>query len=184
MGSGKSNSLIIKAFNFRERKIPHLILKPFTDFREQANVIRSRIGIETKCEWIYEQTDVYGYLKERFEQLGFVPEWILVDEAQFLTPTQVDGLAHIVDELGSNVMCYGLRTDFQSHLFPGSKRLFELADTIEELKSTCGCGRKTIINARFAPDGVHFMSEGEQIGIGGDEVYTSVCRSCWHKLLI
>ena len=108
-------------------------------------------------------------------------EWILVDESQFLTEEQVDQLAEIVDEMNIEVMCFGLRTDFQSHLFQGSKRLMELADEIEEIKSRCSCGRKTSINARFDKDG-NIVFQGEQIMIGGNEKYKPLCRKCWMEL--
>ena len=110
--------------------------------------------------------------------MGAMVEWFLVDEAQFLTEQQVDQLARVVDEFGSNVVCYGLRTDFKSRLFEGSRRLFEIADTIDEIKSTCTCGRNTIINARIDANG-DFVEEGAQVEIGGDDRYIAVCRKCW-----
>lgn len=109
-----------------------------------------------------------------------VIDWFLVDEAQFLTAAQVDQLARVVDDFGSNVICYGLRTDFRSCLFEGSRRLFEIADTIDEIKSTCTCGRKTIINARMDSNG-DFVEEGQQVEIGGDDRYMAVCRKCWRN---
>jgi thymidine kinase len=108
------------------------------------------------------------------------PEWILIDEAQFLSARQVDELAAVVDDFGANVVCYGLRTDFQSHLFEGSRRLFEIADTIDEVKSTCTCGRKTIVNARMDSNG-DIITEGAQVEIGGNERYMAVCRKCWRN---
>ena len=108
------------------------------------------------------------------------PEWILVDEAQFLTPEQVDQLAQVVDEYGINVICYGLRTDFRTHLFEGSRRLLEIADTIDEIKSTCTCGRKTIENARVNSLG-EIITEGAVVEIGGNDRYIAVCRRCWRN---
>ena len=108
------------------------------------------------------------------------PEWILVDEAQFLTPEQVDQLAQVVDEYGINVICYGLRTDFRTHLFEGSRRLLEIADTIDEIKSTCTCGRKTIVNARVNSLG-EIITEGAVVEIGGNDRYIAVCRRCWRN---
>ena len=106
-------------------------------------------------------------------------KWVIIDECQFLTEEQVDQLSDVVDFLDVNVMCFGLRTDFQSHLFPSSKRLFELADDIEEIKSTCECGeRKTSINARFDEDG-EIVTEGSQVEIGGNDKYKAICRKCW-----
>lgn len=109
-----------------------------------------------------------------------VIDWFLIDEAQFLSAEQVDQLARIVDDYGSNVLCYGLRTDFQTKLFEGSRRLFEIADTIDEIKSTCTCGRKTIVNARIDASG-DFVVEGDQLEIGGDDRYIAVCRKCWRN---
>ncbi len=111
-----------------------------------------------------------------FEQNMTVIDWFLVDEAQFLTAGQIDQLARIVDDFGSNVICFGLRTDFQSRLFEGSRRLFEIADTIDEIKSTCTCGRKTIVNARIDASG-DIVTEGAQVEIGGDERDTLPCAA-------
>ena len=104
----------------------------------------------------------------------------LIDEAQFLSAEQVDQLAAVVDEYGINVVCYGLRTDFRTHLFEGSKRLLEIADTIDEIKSTCTCGRKTIVNARVNSLG-EIITEGEVVEIGGNDRYIAVCRKCWRN---
>ncbi len=121
-----------------------------------------------------------AYIGEMVEKKGSHPDWILVDEAQFLAPEQVDQLACVVDTYGINVICYGLRTDFQTRLFEGSRRLFEIADTIDEIKSTCNCGRKTIVNARIDSRG-EIITEGDQVEIGGNDRYISVCRNCWRN---
>lgn len=180
MGSAKTAMLLTTAYNFEERGMAYMCLKPVVDTREKKNVIRSRIGIERECKWIYPETDLYEMVKDMFEQTLDVPDWILVDEAQFLTAEQVDQLAQVVDDYGCNVMCYGLRTDFKTHLFEGSRRLFEIADSIEEVKSTCHCGRKTIVNARIDGNG-EIITEGEQVEIGGNDRYISVCRNCWRN---
>lgn len=180
MGSAKTAMLLTQAYNFEERGLSYICMKPIIDIREKKNVIRSRIGIERECTWIYGDTNLYLKVKELFEETLDVPAWILVDEAQFLTAEQVEQLAHSVDDFGCNVVCYGLRTDFRSHLFEGSKRLFELADTIDEIKSTCTCGRKTIMNARIDSEG-NVITEGEQVEIGGNERYMAVCRKCWRN---
>jgi thymidine kinase len=109
-----------------------------------------------------------------------IPKWILCDESQFFTEEHINQLAKIVDILDINVMCYGLRNDFTGHLFEGSKRLFELADNIEEIKLSCKCGKKAIINARIDEYG-SILREGEQILIGGNESYKSMCRQCFFK---
>ncbi|MGM9850906.1 MAG: thymidine kinase [Muribaculaceae bacterium] len=180
MGSAKTALLLTTAYNFEERGMDYMCLKPVIDTRDAKNVIHSRIGIERECRWIYPDTNLYTLACELYEQQGRVVEWYLIDEAQFLSEAQVDQLSRVVDDFGSNVVCYGLRTDFQSHLFEGSRRLFEIADTIDEIKSTCNCGRKTIINARIDANG-DFVSEGAQVEIGGDDRYVAVCRKCWRN---
>lgn len=178
MGSAKTAMLLTTAYNLEERGLRYLCMKPEVDTRDKENVIRSRIGIERRCEWIRHDTDLYEYLSKRFRHDGEIMDWILIDESQFLQPEQVDQLSRIVDDFGSNVVCYGLRTDFKSRLFEGSRRLFEIADTIDEVKSTCTCGHKTIVNARFDENG-DFVEEGAQVEIGGNERYMAVCRKCW-----
>ncbi len=178
MGSAKTALLLTTAYNFEERGLRYLCMKPAVDTREGDSVIRSRIGIERACRWIYPDTDIYEFACDYFRQTGSVVEWFLVDEAQFLTEVQVDQLSRIVDDFGCNVVCYGLRTDFRTRLFEGSRRLFEIADTIDEIKSTCTCGHKTIVNARIDANG-DILSEGEQVEIGGDGRYIAVCRKCW-----
>lgn len=180
MGSAKTALLLTTAYNFEERGMTYSCMKPIVDTREKENVIRSRIGIERRCTWIYHDTDIYMMAQEMFERTMTVIDWFLVDEAQFLTAEQVDQLARIVDDYGSNVICYGLRTDFRTHLFEGSRRLFEIADSIDEIKSTCSCGRKTIVNARIDSNG-DFVTEGQQLEIGGDDRYIAVCRKCWRN---
>ena len=180
MGSAKTAMLLTTAYNFEERGMAYMCLKPVVDTREKKNVIRSRIGIERECQWIYPDTDLYDMVKLMFEQTLDIPDWILVDEAQFLTAGQVDQLAMVVDDYGCNIICYGLRTDFKTHLFEGSRRLFEIADSIEEVKSTCSCGRKTIVNARIDSNG-EIITEGEQVEIGGNDRYMAVCRKCWRN---
>ncbi len=180
MGSAKTALLLTTAYNFEERGVSYACLKPIIDTREKDSVIRSRIGIERKCTWIYPDSDLYMMTQELFERTMSVIDWILIDEAQFLSAEQVDQLARIVDDYGSNVICYGLRTDFRTNLFEGSRRLFEIADTIDEIKSTCTCGRKTIVNARIDANGA-IVTEGEQLEIGGDDRYIAVCRKCWRN---
>ena len=181
MGSAKTALLLTTAYNFEERGLKYLCLKPVVDTRDKTNVIKSRIGIERECKWIYGDTNLYEMIKSLIaEDLQSSPSWLLVDEAQFLAADQVDQLAGIVDDFGVNVICYGLRTDFQGHLFEGSKRLFEMADTIDEVKSTCTCGRKTIMNARIDSNG-DIITEGEQVEIGGNDRYVACCRKCWRN---
>lgn len=185
MGSSKTLRLLTTAYNFEENGIPFMVLKPSIDTRDGDNTIHSRIGLERTCVSITPDEDIYSavecYNNVLMSTLSKL-EWILVDECQFLSEEQVNQLAKIVDMLNINVMCFGLRTDFTSKLFPGSKRLFELADTIEEIKSRCSCGRKTSINARFNKDR-RIMLDGSQIMIGGDDVYKPLCRKCWMELV-
>ena len=183
MGSGKSLDLLTAAYNFEQKNIPFAIIKSSIDTRDGGE-IKSRIGdgVSRKCMLVDQETNLYELFKEikNFNNGENAIQWLFVDEAQFLTEEQVDQLSDVVDYLGINVMCYGLRTDFKSRLFPGSKRLFELADTIEEIKSTCECGSKTIINARVDKDG-NVLKNGPQTLVGGDDRYISICRKCWKR---
>lgn len=183
MGSTKSLRLLTTAFNFEEKNIPFLTLKSSTDTRDEG-FIRSRAGLERKCVTIDSNMNIYEVIREYNNTLavqGFKPlKWLLVDECQFLSEEQIDQLSDIVDFMNINVMCYGLRTDFKTHLFPASKRLFEIADAIEEIKSACECGNKTIVNARLDKDG-NVITEGSQILVGGNETYRAMCRKCWKE---
>lgn len=182
MSSGKTLKLLSTAYNLEENNIQIMVLKPSLDTRDGEGTIRSRAGLERKCISIDKETNLYKAIKAyknvlaaQFETL----RWVIVDEAQFLTSEQVEQLSDAVDFLDVNVMCFGLRTDFKSHMFEGSKRLFELADDIEEIKATCECGeRKTSINARFDENG-EIVTEGSQVEIGGNEKYKAICRKCW-----
>ena len=183
MNSRKSLDLLATAYNFEEKKIPFLALKSSLDTRD-VNVIRSRAGLERKCTIVTPDINVYEAIKKYNDILivnGEKPlKWLLVDECQFLTEEQIDELSDVVDLLDITVMCYGLRTDFKTHLFPASKRLFEIADTIEEIKSSCECGNKAIINARFDENG-NILTEGNQILVGGNDIYHPMCRKCWKE---
>lgn len=180
MGSAKTAMLLTTAYNFEERNMAYICFKPVVDTRESKNVIRSRIGIERECRWIYRDTDLYSYMKGLLDEAENPHIWLLIDEAQFLSVDQVDQLARLVDDYGCNVICYGLRTDFRTNLFEGSRRLFEIADSIDEVKSTCSCGRKTIVNARIDSNG-EIITEGQQVEIGGNDRYMAVCRKCWRN---
>lgn len=170
MNAGKSMLLLAKAYNFEERGIPYRIYKSSIDTRDNG-VIHSRpLGSKECCiikpnESFFEKEDWYNSNVE----------WLLVDEAQFLTEEQVDQLGEIVDSCGIDVICYGLRTDFKTHLFPGSKRLFEIADTFEEIKSECSDGRKNIFNARVDGSG-KFVTDGKQVEVGAEDKYIAVSR--------
>ena len=185
MEAGKSAMLLIEADYFEKRNVGILCMKPSIDDRDGTDVIKSRIGIERECLTIYPNYDIYKIVTKIIEEQEKNGDenklqWILVDESQFLTGFQVEQLRAIVDNLGINVLCYGLRTDFRTRLFEGSKRLFELADDIEEMKISCTCGRKAIFNARFNEFGV-IVTDGEQILIGGEDKYKPICSKCYRK---
>lgn len=182
MGSGKSLHLLATAHNFQTHSIPFIIFKSEIDDRDGTNVISSRAMEGRECVTLSKSDNIFSIVSEYIEHIyvGAEPiKWIMVDESQFLTAEQVDQLAAICDVFGISVMCYGLRTDFQTHLFEGSKRLFEVADAFEEIKSSCFCNHKTIFNARMR-DG-KIVTDGEQIEIGGDNKYVSLCRKCYYE---
>jgi thymidine kinase len=182
MSSGKSLNLLSTAYNLEDNNIQIMVLKPSLDTRDGEGVIRSRAGLERKCIMVDGDMNLYKAIKAYRNVLASQLEtlkWVIVDEAQFLTEEQIDQLSDVVDFLDINVMCFGLRTDFQSHLFPGSKRLFEIADDLEEIKSSCECGeKKSSINARFDENG-EIITEGSQVEIGGNDKYKAICRKCW-----
>lgn len=185
MSSGKSGILLMQAHQFEESGIPFLCMKSAIDTRDGEDVIVSRIGIKRECITVGVEDDLYALMTSLigdFTLQGLSkPCWILVDEAQFLSAKQVEQLGLVVDRLNINVMCYGLRTDFLSRMFEGSKRLMELADEIDEIKTSCSCGRKAVVNARFHNGEI--TTEGEQIMIGGNETYIPLCRKCYFEAL-
>lgn len=184
MSSGKSLQLLATAYNFQEKKIPFVILKSEIDDRDGSEVIHSRALGDRECVGIKSTTDLYKLIVTylNVNNATYKPQlkWIMVDEAQFLTEEQVNQLAAITDKFNVNVLCYGLRTDFKTKMFEGSKRLFEIADTIEEIKSSCSCDKRTMFNARVDVEG-NVLTDGEQIEIGGDERYVSMCRKCYFE---
>ena len=169
MGSSKTANAIMVQYNYRERNQKVLMVKPQLENRDGARTIRSRSGLETEC--------VFAEELEGMDLTGY--DCVIVDEAQFLTKAQVELLVHIVDDLGIPVIAYGLRADFQGNFFEGSQWLMAWADTIEEVKTICWCGKKAICNARVADGEV--VREGEQIVLGGDEQYVSLCRKHWRS---
>ena len=186
MNSGKSMHLLATAYNFQEHNIPFLVLKSEIDDRDGENVIHSRALGDRECVSIGKEANIYELVATYTQISGEKLKWILVDEAQFLSEEQVEELVAIADNMGINIFCYGLRTDFKTRLFPASKRLFELADSVEEIKSSCYCGSKTIVNARVNSER-QIVTEGAQVEVGGDDRYVSLCRRCYftkigHKL--
>ena len=184
MNTGKSALLLMKAHSFLENNISVLCLKPSIDTRDGEDVIKSRTGMSMECLTIDSDDDIYAIVANYCQNLigadRPTPKWVLCDEAQFFTTVQVDQLARIVDTMDINVMCYGLRTDFRTELFEGSKRLFEIADNIEEIKLSCSCGRKAIFNARVDSDG-QIAIDGDSIEIGGNDRYRPICRKCYYE---
>ncbi len=175
MGSSKTAQALITKFNYEERGMSVWLIKPSIDDRDGAKIIRSRIGLTAEAEVIAPGDDV----KERFHAAGR-RDVIIADECQFLTPAQIEQLRDLVDEENVPVLCFGLRTDFQTKLFPGSARLFELADSITEIKTICECGSKATVNARIDAQG-RVVTEGEQVLLGGNDSYIAMCHACWKK---
>lgn len=174
MGCSKSAQALITKFNYEERGMKVLLLKPSVDYRDGEGVVHSRIGLEAKAVIVSESEDLYKLYTEKYNYANV----IIVDECQFLTPTQVDQLGQIVIDLNVPVLCFGLATDFLTHLFPGSRRLFEIAESISEIKSVCKCGAKATVNARMDEQG-NVLYSGEQVCIGGNDKYVAMCRRCW-----
>lgn len=177
MGSSKTAQALITKFNYEERNMTVWLIKPAADTRDGADIIRSRIGLEAVADVIGPNDDIL----KSFLAHGKT-DVIIADEANFFSPEQIDSLRDIVDELDIPVLCFGLRTDFMTHTFPGSKRLLELADSITEIKTICSCGSKAVVNARISPDG-HVVTEGSQIFLGGNDCYVAMCHKCWKRAI-
>ena len=178
MGSSKSAQALITRFNYEERGMKVWLIKPGTDTRDGVTTIRSRIGLRADADVLGANDSVRKAYDQRLSDQRRT-DVIIVDECQFLTPSQVDELRDLVDEEDIPVLCFGLRTDFLTHLFPGSLRLFELADSITEIKTICDCGKKATVNARISNGRV--VTEGEQVLLGGNDTYLAMCHSCWKK---
>lgn len=177
MGSSKSAQVLTTKFNYEEKDMSVWLIKPGTDTRDGADIIRSRIGLQAKAQVISPETDI---IKAYHEAGNY--DVIISDEAQFLTTEQIDGLRWLVDEEDVPVLCFGLRTDFQTRFFPGSMRLMEIADSLTEIKTICECGRKATVNARFDDNG-RIITEGDQVVLGGNDRYTAMCHKCWKALI-
>jgi len=178
MNAGKSTILLQASHNYRERGMETYLLTARLDTRAGKGRIASRIGIGEDADMFEAETDLFARISERQAQ-GPVA-CVFVDEAQFLSPGQVWQLARAVDDLGVPVMCYGLRVDFRGQLFPGSATLLALADEMREVRTICHCGRKATMVVRMGPDGTP-QHDGEQVQIGGNETYVSLCRRHWRE---
>ncbi len=167
MGSSKTANAVMVQYNYRERGCEVLMLKPKLENRDGATIVRSRCGLEAECRYVEDLPEI--------DLTGIA--CVIVDEAHFLTSSQVRALVDIVDDYNIPVICYGLRTDFRGELFEGSRELLCWADTIEEIKTICWCGRKATFNARV--NNGRIVREGEQIMLGGNSTYISLCRRHW-----
>ena len=175
MCSSKSAQALITKFNYEEQGMTVWLIKPSIDTRDGADLIRSRIGLSCKAEIITpEQSILQAYAAAGPHNV------IIADEAQFFTPAQIDELRTLVDEEDLPVLCFGLRTDFLTHFFPGAQRLMELADSLTEIKTICACGCKATVNARIDADG-RIVTEGSQVLLGGNDRYMAMCHKCWKK---
>ena len=173
MGSSKTANALITKFNYEERGMRVWLIKPALDDRDGLGIVHARIGLEAGADASPPERDLFADFAARRDTHA-----IIADECQFFTPEQIDQLRHIVDEYDIPVLCFGLRTDFLTHLFPGSRRLFEVADSITEIKTICACGKKAIVNARIDGQG-NVLTDGGQILIGGNDSYVAMCHSCW-----
>ena len=173
MGSSKTAQALITKYNYEENGMHVWLIKPAADERDGAIILRSRVGLEAPAEVVPPHSDIYELYRSREKT-----DVIIVDECQFLTPAQIDQLRDIVDVENIPVLCFGLRTDFLTHFFPGARRRMELADSITEIKTVCACGRKATVNARIDGSG-RVITEGGQILLGGNDSYVAMCHKCW-----
>ena len=178
MGSSKSANILMVRYNYEERGQYAILLKPRTDDRDGEHKIQSRIGLSAPAEYVddflKEISKLWNGKETEYLYHGKKVNAILVDEAQFLSPEEVDALSDTVDFYEIPVLCYGLRTDFLNHLFPGSRRLMEIADVIEEVPTVCWCGKRAQCNTRYSNGKI--VREGAQIMLGSNESYVALCR--------
>ena len=175
MGSSKTAQALITKYNYEENGLKVWLLKPSADTRDGQDILRSRIGLEARVEVAPPDSDIYTRFRQTRKGCCDI---IIVDECQFLTTEQIDQLRAIVNDFDIPVICFGLRTDFQTKLFPGSRRLMEVADTFDEIKTICDCGNKAIVNARIDCNG-HIVTEGAQVVLGGNDSYIAMCHRCY-----
>lgn len=177
MGSSKTATALITKYNYEERGMKVWLIKPAADQRDGVFTLKSRIGLTAEAESVSPEKDISELYKNRERA-----DVIIVDECQFMTTAQIDQLRWLVDREDLPVLCFGLRTDFRTQLFPGSRRLFELADSITEIKTICDCGRKATTNARISPDG-YVITEGDQVFLGGNDSYIAMCHKCYQDYI-
>ena len=179
MGCSKSAQALMCKFNYEQKGFNVLLLKPSIDTRDCENgkpIVKSRIGIKSECEVIGKGDSLLNLYKKLSENKKY--DVVIIDEAQFCSEDQINDCKEISVDIP--VICYGLKTNFKSYLFEGSKRLVEIADSISEIKSLCSCGANATVNARLINGDL--VTEGEEIVIGGDETYVAMCYNCWRKL--
>lgn len=189
MGSSKTAQALMTKFNYEEKDQTVWLIKPATDTRDDKKdeqgkvktVLRSRIGLFAEAEAISSDVNLFDEFVRRSADEKY-SDVVICDECQFLTPMQVNQMKDLADKLDVPVLCFGLRADFQTKLFPGSRRLFEIADSISEIKSVCKCGRKATVNARFDGNG-NIVIKGEQVFLGGNDSYTGMCYKCYWSLI-
>lgn len=177
MNSSKTANALMVKYNYEERGQKVLLMKPSIDNRDGGCIIKSRAGLTEECLLIYKDSNIYEVVHNYIDKYANI-NCVIIDEAQFLTKQQVYHLTRLVDNDRIPVICYGLRADFRGELFEGSQYLLAWADTIEEVKTICWCGKKAIMNARY--QGNKILKEGEQVEVGGNDRYISLCRSHWH----
>ena len=177
MGSSKSANALITKFNYEERGMKVWLIKPAVDVRDGKHTLKSRIGLSAEAQIIAENDSILELLNSK-EKVDV----IISDECQFFTAEQINELREIVDFKDIPVMCFGLRTDFKTGLFEGSRRLFEVADCIAEIKTICSCGRKATVNARIDENGF-VLTEGKQVLLGSNESYIAMCHSCYSRAI-
>ena len=175
MGSSKTAQALITKYNYEENDLNVWLIKPSADVRDGVDILKSRIGLEAQVQVIAPKVDLYALFEATKKDICDV---IIVDECQFLTSAQIDQLRYIVNDYNIPVMCFGLRTDFQTKLFPGSMRLMEVADAIQEIKTICDCGSKATVNARIDSEG-YIVTEGAQVLLGGNDAYIAMCHKCY-----
>ena len=176
MNAGKSTILLQSSYNYQEMGMRTMLFTAALDDRYGTRKISSRIGLEAEADLFGRDDDLYAQVERRHKQEGIA--CVLVDEAQFLTKGQVEQLTDVADHLSIPVIAYGLRTDFQGQLFPGSERLLAIADEMREVKTICRCGKKATMVLRLDENG-RAVKDGEQVVIGGNNRYVSVCRTHW-----
>lgn len=181
MGSSKTAQLLMTRFNYIEKGRTVWLIKPSTDTRDGATTIKSRIGIEASADVIHPSDNIETIVETKNKTQN-TPDVIIADECQFFTEEQIAQLRRVVNTYDIPVLCFGLRTDFQRKLFPGSKALFELADEIEEVKSICKCGNLATFNARFDKC-KQIVTEGDQVDLGGNDKYISLCPKCYDEAI-